>query len=338
MTGRGEIPLWEVTMNRLMLCAFISLSLAANGAAQQPACCPEQATHEKQQLLWQKMVDGIGKVDGNLSGVMGVGILDLTSGQQYLLHGDDVFPQASSIKIAVLAELYHQQQQAQDDVAGKQHLKDIYTVRAEDMVQDSDIMQGLTPGVTQLTNRDLATMMVAVSDNSATNALIDRLGMGNVNAMLRSLGLHHTALRRKMMDVKAASEGRENVATPREMVALLAAIYHNKLFNKELTDDFFKMLSTASGSNAKGSNMVRGIPGGIMVAEKPGELEGVRADSGVVFMANRPFVLSIMTTYLSDEKDGARAITDVTRAAFAYFDMVGRASEYGRVISVHNAR
>jgi len=57
-----------------------------------------------------------------------------------------------------------------------------------------------------------------------------------------------------------------------------------------------------------------------------------------VFMANRPFVLSIMTTYLSDEKDGARAITDVTRAAFAYFDMVGRASEYGRVISVHNAR
>lgn len=71
-----------------------------------------------------------------------------------------------------------------------------------------------TPGVTRLTLRDLATMMVAVSDNSATNVLIGRVGMENVNAMLDSLGLHATRLRRQMMDLKAASEGRENVSTP----------------------------------------------------------------------------------------------------------------------------
>ena len=66
--------------------------------------------------------------------------------------------------------------------------------------------------------------------------------------------------------------------------------------------------------------------------------EAVRADSGIVFAQNRPFVLCVMTSYLSDEKEGARAIQKVTAAAFPYFDMVGRASEYGRVISPRNAR
>lgn len=319
----------------LLLLSFMVGSVAGQTA---PGCCPEQATREKQQMLWQKMIANIEQIDRNLQGTMGVAVLDLTSGQQYLLHGDDVFPQASSIKITVLAELYHQEQQAEQGTSGKQRLDDVYVVRKEDMVPDSDIMLGLTPGITHITNRDLATMMVAVSDNSACNVLIDRLGFDNINGLLKSLGLHNTMLRRKMMDLKAASEGRENVATPREMMTLLEDIYQHKVFNKPLTDDFFKMLSTASGSNDKQSNMVRGIPEGVMVAEKPGELEGVRADSGVVFAQNRPFVLSVMTTYLSDEKDGAKAIENVARTVFPYFDMVGRASEYGRVISPRNSR
>ena len=109
---------------------------------------------------------------------MGVAIVDLTDNHQYLLHADDVYPQASSIKIAVLAELYRQSQQ------GKLKLTDSYTVNASDLVPDSDIMGGLTPGVTKLTLRDVATMMVAVSDNSATNVFIDRVGMDNVNALM----------------------------------------------------------------------------------------------------------------------------------------------------------
>ncbi len=137
---------------------------------------------EKQQVLWAKLEKSILEVDRNLDGVMGVAIVDLTDGHKYLLHANDVFPQASSIKICVLAELYRQAQQ------GKLKLTDLYTVNAADLVQDSDIMGGLTPGVTRITLRDLATMMVAVSDNSATNVLIDRVGMDNVNAFLSSAG------------------------------------------------------------------------------------------------------------------------------------------------------
>lgn len=127
----------------------------------------------KRDVLWQKLEATVTEVDRSLEGVLGVTILDLTEGRKFQLHADDVFPQASSIKTAVQAELYRQAQ------AGKLKLTDLYTVQAADLVADSYIMGGLSPGVTRVTLRDLATMMVAVSDNSATNVLIDRVGMEN---------------------------------------------------------------------------------------------------------------------------------------------------------------
>ena len=281
---------------------------------------------EKQEVLWTKLEQFILDVDRNLDGVMGIAIVDLTDGRDYSLHANDVFPQASSIKICVLAELYRQAQ------AGKLKLTDMYTMNAADLVQDSDIMGGLTPGITKITLRDLATMMVAVSDNSATNVLIDRVGMENVNAFLGSLGLHNTRLRRKMMDIKAAGEGRENVSTPNEMSKLLQALYQGKILNKELTDDFFKVLATH-----KDSWIPRDLPEGLKIADKPGALEGVRNDSGVIFVDKRPYVLCVMTTYLRHERDGEEAISKISLAAWRLFDRIARASEYGRVISPANS-
>jgi len=285
-----------------------------------------QTNTAKQQLLWQKLESTINDVDHNLDGVLGVAILDLSNGKKLLLHADEVFPQASSIKIAVLAELYHQSQ------AGKLKLTDPYTVQAADLVPDSDIMSGLTPGVTRITLRDLATMMVAVSDNSATNVLIDRVGMESVNELMDSLGLTHTRLRRKMMDLQAAGAGRENISTAAEMMALLEDLYRGKVLNQEMTNDFFKMLSTH-----KRSFIPRDLPEGLKIANKPGELEGVRNDSGVVFVENRPYVICVMTTYLRQERDGEEAIARISAAAYRMFNRWARASEYGRVISPGNS-
>ncbi len=286
----------------------------------------------KQQSLWTKLESTITDVDRNLDGVLGVAIEDLTTGQKFLLRADSVFPQASSIKIAVLAELYHQNQQATHGTAGKAKLTDLYTMQSADLVPDSDIMAGLTPNVTSLTNRDLATMMVAVSDNSATNVLIDRLGMDNVNALLDSLALPNTRLRRKMMDIKAASEGRENISTPQEMLTLLENIYRGKLLDKENTADFWKVLSTH-----KNSFIPRDLPDGLQIANKPGELEAVRNDSGIVFLQNRPYIICVMTTYLARERDGEAAIARISAAAYAMFDRLARSSPYGRVISERNS-
>ena len=281
-----------------------------------------QAQQNKQKLLWQKLQEDIHNVDKHLDGVLGVAVKDLTSGEEFFINPDEVMPQASSIKIAVLAELYHQAEHNQ------LKLTDEYVMRKEDLVSGSNIMQGLTPGVTRLTLRDLATMMVAVSDNSATNVLIRRVGMDNVNNMLAGLGLQATHLRREMMDLKAAGEGRENVSTPREMMTLLEAIYRGKLLKTALKDDFFKVLSTP-----KESSMLQGLPEDAMAANKPGELEAVRNDSGIVFVKNRPYVLCVMTTYLKDEHDGSAAIRKIAQLTYSYFDRLARASEYGRVVS-----
>jgi beta-lactamase class A len=300
---------------------FLSASFAQN-ANHSPV---NPSSMAKQKVLWQKLESTIHDVDQHLDGVMGVAIEDLTTGEQFVLHENEVFAQASSIKIAVLAELYLQAQE------GKLKLTDLYTVQASDLVPDSDIMGGLTPGVTRITLRYLATMMVAVSDNSATNVLIDRVGMESVNGMLESLGLAHTRLRRKMMDLDAAKQGRENISTPREMMTLLEAIYRGKLLNKESTADFFKMLSTN-----KDSWIPRDLPADVKIANKPGSLEGVRNDSGIVFVEGRPYVICVMTAFLSNERDGEQAISQVSLAAWRMFDRLSRASEYGRVVSPGN--
>jgi beta-lactamase class A len=279
----------------------------------------------KQQALWQKLEKSIVEADGNLDGVMGVAIEDLATGQKYLLHENEVFPQASSIKIAILAELYRQAQE------GKLKLTDVYKVNASDLVADSRIMNGLTPGVTQLTLRDLATMVAAVSDNRAANILIDQVGMENVNSLLDSLGLTHTRLRRKMMDLKAAGEGRENISTPSDMMTLLENIYRGKVLNKALADDFFNILSVR-----KNSWIPRDLPEDLKVADKDGELEGVRTNSGIIFLDKRPYILCIMTTYLRRERDGEEAISKISLDAYRMFDRLSRASEYGRVISPSN--
>ena len=309
-------------MASLALLAAVTTGLAAVAAP---------APTGKTAILWDHLRSDVAEVERHLDGVLGVAILDLNSGQQLLVNADEVFPQASSIKIAVLAELYHQAEQAAQGMPGKARLADEYVVRSADLVADSDILGGLTPGVTRLTNRDLATMMVAVSDNAATNVLIDRVGMQNVTQLMAAQGLAHTQLRRKMMDLKAAGEGRENISTPREMMTLLERLYRGQVIGAPLIEDFWTMFATH-----KASWLPRGLPADLRIANKPGELEGVRADSGVVFLKNRPYVICVMTTYLRNERAGEEAISAISNAAYGMFDRLASASEYGRIISPSN--
>jgi beta-lactamase class A len=314
------------------LLLLILVSVGSNTLAQSAAKEKQSSDNTKQSALWQKLESSVTAIDRNLDGVLGVAIEDLSTGQKFLLRPTTVFPQASSIKIAILAELYHQSELSAHGTPNKAKLTDMYTVQSSDLVPDSDILGGLTPGITQLTNRDLATMMIAVSDNSAANILIDRVKMENVNAVLDTFGLHNTRLRRKMMDLQAAAEGRENISTPEEMMTLLENIYRGKLLDKGSTADFFKMLSTH-----KNSWIPRDLPESLQIANKPGSLESVRNDSGIVFLKNRPYIICIMTTYLAREREGEEAISKISAAAYSMFDRLARSSEYGRIISPGNS-
>ena len=201
-----------------------------------------ESVRAKQDVLWRRMEASIQAVVAKTDAVVGVAIVDLTDGRSFYLNADAVYPTASTIKIAVLAELYRQNERG----AGAR-LGDLYTVDAKDLVGDEGALQVMTPTVTRLTNRDLAALVVTLSDNSATNVLIDRVGMDNVNAGLERLGLKETRLRRRMLDVQAAQQGRENTSTPRELTALLSAIHQGRSLNKSTTDEFFRMLSTPQG-------------------------------------------------------------------------------------------
>jgi beta-lactamase class A len=192
-------------------------------------------------------------------------------------------------------------------------------------------MGGLTPGVTRLTLRDLATMMVAVSDNSATNVLIDRVGVENVNAMLESLGLftHSSA---------PQDDGRRGCqAGPRKYfyAARNDDLAHRHLPRQSsetgIDADFFKVLSTN-----KDSWIPRDLPADVKIANKPGSLEARAERFRDRVCRGRPYVICVMTAFLANERDGEQAISKVSLAAWRMFDRLGRASEYGRVVSPGN--
>jgi beta-lactamase class A len=275
----------------------------------------------KQDVLWNRMENSIQGVVKEADAVVGVAILDLTDERSFYLNADAVYPTASTIKIAVLAELYRQ------DERGGTKLADLYTVDAKDSVGGEGVLPVMTAGVTRLTNKDLAALMVSLSDNSATNVLINRVGMDNVNAWLGSLGLEQTRLRRHMMDVTAAREGRENTATPRELVSLIAAIHKGRVFKKQTTEAFLKMLSVP-----KMSYIARLLPADLQTATKPGNLDGVRNDAGIVFCPDRPFAIAVMTTFAGNDAAAEEAIARIGHAAWSYFDRVGKSSPLGRIV------
>jgi beta-lactamase class A len=308
---------------RIVGCTLLC-ALAASAACASPD--NPESIRAKQDVLWKQAVESIQSIVQQTDAVIGIAILDLTDQRSFYLNADAVYPTASTIKIAVLGELYSQHERAASGGSGAK-LSDTYVVDAKHWVGGEGVLATMTPGVSRLTNRDLATLVVSLSDNSATNVLIDRVGMDNVNSWLTRQGLKETRLRRQMMDVKAAQEGRENTATPRELVALLRSLHEGRVFSKATTEDFFKMLSLQ-----KSGYLTRLLPAELTIASKPGNLDGVRNDAGIVFVPGRPFAIAVMATFSGNDLAAEESIARIARAAWIYFDRVGKSSPLGRIV------
>jgi beta-lactamase class A len=179
-----------------------------------------------------------------------------------------------------------------------------------------------------LTWQDLAVIMMGWSDNEATNLLIDRVGMEAVNRRLDLLELPRTRLRRRMMDLEAARQGRENVSTPAEMARLAETLHRGVGLSPARAKDLLEVASVEKDSPFRVP-----LPAGLRVADKPGSLEGVRCVTAVVDVPGRPYAAAIMTTYLRRDEDGESAIRDLSAALFETFDRLARAGEHGRIIS-----
>jgi beta-lactamase class A len=276
---------------------------------------------EKEDVLWSHLRARVQEVEKRLDGVLGLSVKDLKTGMTFEVRPDEPFPQASSIKRAVLYELYRQSEEGKIDLAQ-------VTRPPLPRVRGGGVLQELGDKVS-VTWRDLAIMMVGWSDNEATNVLINRLGMAAVNHRLEDdLDLDHTRLRRKMMDLEAAHRGDENVGTPSEMRRLVEAIYAGKGLSPAAARDIRAVLATPKESPFRVP-----LPEGLVVLDKPGSLEAVRCVTAVVDVPGRPYAVSIETTFLKNQEDGAAAIREISAALYEMFDRLARSSDLGRVIS-----
>jgi len=266
-------------------------------------------------LLEQKLAEKIRKLDDSLDGVLGVAAIDLASGRTISYNGSVTFPQASSIKIPILIQVYRAAR------AGEIRLEDSVTLTEKDLVGGSGRLQEqVKKAPVTLTIRDLARAMIENSDNLATNKLIGMAGMERVNQTLEELGFWGTRLQRRMMDSAAAASDDENISTPLEMARLVETIYRGRAADETACAEMLALMKLVKADFRKA------VPARVEVASKPGDLPGVHCESGVVFLPKRPFVLSVMSTLL---REGGNPVPEAVSLVYAHFERLAASNRYG---------
>ncbi len=287
--------------------AAVSPRLAAQTAAQ-------TALH--QEILRDQLADRLSALVDDFEGVAGVQVVDLATGETTGVNADLIFPQGSAIKITLLLELFRR---AEDE-------PDLLTRRVEmtDAVRTggSGILQNLTDGGTALSLEDLAVLMIVYSDNTATNILLDELGMDAVNALHRDLGAPSTLFRRKMIRPDASARGDENVSTPAEAARIMDRIARCQLPMGEA--GCFRVQEILE--IPKGGDLRTPIPSSVPVAWKPGGVEGVATAWGLVALPDRPYAIAVMTTFGGDGGAFVRAASEL---AYRHFSRLARSTDYG---------
>ena len=296
---------------RVITCAAGMVVCAAVAAGQTPPAGPLQSD------LKASFVRQVEQAAAKTDGVVGYVVTDLTTKEQVTARLErQPFPTASTIKLSILYELLKQAE------AGTLALDKPVPLDRAQVVAGSGVLQHLTTPAISL--RDYAALMIILSDNTATNVVIDAVGTDKVNARMGAMGLADIRLRRKMMDLAAVRRGDENVASPASLAAIAELLWRGEGLSQESRDAALKILREVEGQ-------VRGaVPANVPVFLKTGSLDGVRAEAAVVEVQGRPFALAVMTTYLARDEDGDRAIREIASAAFSYFDRLAKSGAYGR--------
>ncbi len=270
-------------------------------------------------LLWQQLEATLQRQVAEFPGVAGIAVKDLTDNLTLGINADEIFPTASTIKVPILLQLLMRA------AAGEIDLQEHVLVRPEQQVGGSGVLAYLEEAGEQ-TLLNLAILMIIVSDNTATNICLERAGLEATNALLQSLGLTQTKVRRKMVDQVAAVRNQENVATPAELVALFELLHAGKP-SPAVAERCLAILK-----KPKNGFLDRALPD-VPHANKPGYVENVCCDAGLVYLPRRPYLIAIMTKYaLCDHEAQERFIVDCAATVHRFMDSLSKSNRYGRSV------
>ncbi|MFB4299223.1 serine hydrolase [Actinomadura sp. NTSP31] len=251
-------------------------------------------------------LDGLVRRADRLGGTLGVVAHDLGTGERAEVNAGHRFTSASVIKLAVMAAVLA------EAGAGGRSLDDRLPAPPDARVPGSGVIKDLADAA-EFSVRDLVTLMIIVSDNTATNLLIDLVGRDAVNAWCAGRGLHGTVLARVMMDAAARERGEENLTTPADVAALLTGLVRGELLGEEGTAFALDVLARQQVND----RLPRHLPPGVTLAHKTGELASVCHDAGIVLAKGRePIILVAMTEGIDSEHEAAALIADTGRAVY----------------------
>ena len=223
-----------------------------------------------------------------VSGSVGIAVKGLESDATFLHNEHLVASAASTIKIHIILELFNQVK------AGKHSLDEFIEIPtnregAEWHPPSSGVLRDLE-SVQRLSLKDVATLMMMVSDNVATNLLIDLLGLRNIQTSIERLSLRSTKLQRKMMDLESKARGFENLTSPFDMMITMGKIARYEILDRSSCDIVLDILSKCQDV----FGVRRLIPENVRIEHKTGELFDVCNDVGIVRVPSDPFIFSIM--------------------------------------------
>lgn len=238
-------------------------------------------------------------------GTVCVAYRDLSTGEQFSIRGDRSVHSASTIKLLILAELMDRVR------LGQLSLSQTVTVTAQMHTGGDGILKELLPGHS-FTLQEIATLMIIVSDNQATNILIDLLGMDAINARGKALGLTGTILGRKMMDSEARKQGKDNYITADDMAFLLQEVYHERLIDAESSRIMLDILKRQQQTG----RLQLYLPEEVPVAHKCGDLDFLENDGGIVYAEDHPYILVVLTSQMASNKEGRETIGVVSKMVY----------------------
>lgn len=236
----------------------------------------------------------------------GVFVVDLETGGYVDLNGGTLYASASTIKLPILVAFF------QDVDAGKVRLDEMLTLKSEMIADGSGDMQYKKVG-TSFNALEVATKMMVISDNTATNMLIERLGGKDaLNQRFQSWGLTTTAIRNRLPDVEGT-----NTTSPKELANLLSVVNRGNLVSLSSRD---RLLSIMQG-NEINTLLPQGLGTGADIAHKTGNIGLLLADAGIVYLpTGKRYVIAVMVKRPFNDAAAEELIRQISRKTYDYFN------------------